>query len=120
MKKSFKLIIVIIYCIGIGIACSKKNNLAIRKPVYDVDNNGYDTVRIGKQTWLTENLKVTRYRDSSKMDKIIDSAQWVDTKRGAYCAYNGDEAIAKQFGYLYNGYAALNPKLALVGYHVFT
>ena len=31
--------------------------------VTDIDGNEYSTIQIGNQTWMVENLKVTRYRN---------------------------------------------------------
>jgi hypothetical protein len=35
--------------------------------VTDIDGNGYYSVRIGSQVWLSENLKTTRYRNGNSI-----------------------------------------------------
>lgn len=89
--------------------------------IKDVDGNAYDTVRIGKQTWMVQNLKVTHYRDGSAITVITDNAAWLDTPNGAgaMCYYNNDAANATTYGALYNWEAAASSKgLAPAGWHV--
>jgi uncharacterized protein (TIGR02145 family) len=42
----------------------------------DYDGNIYYTVKIGTQTWMVENLKVTHYRNGNPIANITDSATW--------------------------------------------
>lgn len=74
----------------------------------DGDNNLYHSVTIGTQTWLTENLKTTRYSDGTAIPFLPDNAAWAATVTGAYCDYNNTPANSTIYGRLYNWYAADN------------
>jgi len=96
-------------------AMGKTNN----KIVKDIDGNVYKTLTIGTQTWMAENLKVTKYRDGTPIPLIIDSAAWRELKSGAYCNYDNDTAKADIYGRLYNFYAVVDPKnICPKGWHV--
>ncbi len=87
----------------------------------DVDGNVYTTVKIGNQVWLVENLKTTRYNDSTAIPLISDGISWDSTVTPAYGWYGNDEASYKAtFGALYNWYAVNTGKLAPSGWHVST
>ena len=58
--------------------------------ITDIDGNVYDTVVIGTQKWLKQNLKVTKYRDGTSIPEVTDSTTWVGLSTGALCAYNND------------------------------
>jgi uncharacterized protein (TIGR02145 family) len=89
-------------------------------PVYDIDGNGYDTVNIGSQVWLKQNLKTTRYNDGAAIPNIIDSCIWSGLSTGAMCWYNNDSATyGDTYGALYNWYAVVSPSdLCPTGWHV--
>jgi len=71
----------------------------------DADGNSYNTVKIGNQIWLKENLKTTKFNDGTPIPLITDSANWVSSKAPAYCWYNNDEEKYKPiYGALYNWY----------------
>ena len=45
--------------------------------VSDIDGNVYQTVKIGDQWWMAENLKVTKYRNGEAIQKITDNSEWI-------------------------------------------
>ena len=72
--------------------------------VTDIDGNVYETVQIGNQLWMKENLKVTHYNDGSEIPTGLDNATWTSTNEGAYVFYDDDPANAEIYGNLYNWY----------------
>ncbi|MEI6754620.1 MAG: fibrobacter succinogenes major paralogous domain-containing protein [Paludibacter sp.] len=89
--------------------------------VTDVDGNVYNTVTIGTQTWMIENLRTTHYNDNLAITLVTDSSVWGNSTTGAYCWYNNDSATFKtSSGALYNWYAVNTTKLAPIGWHVAT
>jgi uncharacterized protein (TIGR02145 family) len=87
--------------------------------VTDIDGNVYQTVTIGTQVWMKENLRVTHYRNGEAIPNIIDRTAWVLNDGGAYCNYNDDTSTAAVYGRLYNWYAVANGNiLAPSGWHV--
>ena len=65
-------------------------NFSTSFTVTDIDGNIYDTVHIGSQVWLKQNLKVSKYRNGDSIPNIIDSTQWNNLTTNAYCNYNND------------------------------
>ena len=87
--------------------------------VTDVDGNTYNTISIGNQTWLTENLKVTKYNDQVPISLVLDDASWSTQTEPAYCYYQGDIANANGYGNLYNWHVVNNAKnVCPSGYYV--
>ena len=87
--------------------------------VRDIDGNVYQTIKIGDQLWMAENLKVTHYRNGEEIPNLISDSSWVNDTLGAYCAYDNDEKCVDTCGYLYNWYAVNNPNgLAPEGWHI--
>ncbi|HRX30931.1 MAG: fibrobacter succinogenes major paralogous domain-containing protein [Bacteroidales bacterium] len=89
--------------------------------VTDADGNVYNTIGIGGQIWMAENLKVTHYRNGDPIDNVPDYTIWYVSYSGAYCDYNGDEGISNTYGKLYNWYAVTDSRgIAPDGWHVAT
>ena len=81
--------------------------------VMDTDGNGYYSVVIGDQVWISKNLLTTRYNDG---DTIPD---WKFATLDGYCCYNNDEVVLKRtYGVLYNWFAVNTGKLCPAGWHV--
>lgn len=86
--------------------------------VKDYDGNVYHVIKIGDQYWLQENLKTTHYADGTEIPNVTDSFTWRYLSTGAYCWYDNDQANKEKFGALYNGYAMLESKKFIIGYHI--
>jgi uncharacterized protein (TIGR02145 family) len=87
--------------------------------VTDIDGNVYQTVTIGSQEWMAENLKVTHYRNGDPIPNVTDNGTWSDLTTGAYCDYNNDVNNVATYGRLYNWYAADDSRnIAPEGWHV--
>jgi hypothetical protein len=82
--------------------------------VTDIDDNVYETILIGEQWWMAENLRVARCRNGDEMYTGLNNWLWGNIIAGAYSIYlhykveDGDtfEEILKAYGELYNCYAA--------------
>ncbi len=85
----------------------------------DIDGNEYKTVQIGKQVWMAENLRVTRYSNGTSIPQVTDNAEWLALGNNytdkAFCYYNNTSANAKSFGALYTWAAAMNGKANATG-----
>jgi uncharacterized protein (TIGR02145 family) len=90
--------------------------------VVDYDGNVYDTVLIGTQVWMKQNLKVTHYNNGLLIPNVPDSVTWGSLTTGARCYYNNDSvAWNPVYGALYNGYAINDASnICPVGWHVST
>jgi len=87
--------------------------------IEDMDGNVYNTITIGTQTWMAENLKVTHYRDGTAIPNLTLKSDWIGTSSGAYCYYDNDSSSADTFGVLYNWYAVDDSRnIAPDGWHV--
>lgn len=84
----------------------------------DIDGNTYKTVIIGTQTWMAENLKVTKYNDGTNIPNVTDAAEWEDLTSGALCDYDNTPSNSATYGKLYNWYAVNTGKLCPSGWHV--
>ncbi len=77
--------------------------------VTDIDGNVYNTVLIGNQCWIKENLKVTHYPNGDEIPYISDNGEWIDlvdnNTDDAYCFYDNDTNI--EYGALYSYAAAI-------------
>lgn len=82
----------------------------------DFDGNVYDTVMIGTQVWMKQNLNVTHY---SNGDPLPNVAFYAHSFTGAYSNYYDRPDTSKIYGRLYNWYALNdNRNIAPKGWHV--
>lgn len=78
--------------------------------VTDIDGNVYQTVIIGNQEWMAENLRVTRYNNEDNIPTDLSNAAWSSTTSGAYAIYNNNTNMLQAYGRLYNWYAVDDPR----------
>lgn len=86
----------------------------------DIEGNPYLTVNIGLQTWMVENLRTTRYNDSTLIPLNTNLSQWTSLTTPYYCWYNNDSLTYSNINYgaLYNYYTVSTGKLCPTGWHV--
>jgi len=81
--------------------------------VTDNDGNEYETVIIGDQEWMAENLRVETYSDGTPIPTGLDDSDWENDNAGAYALYPHEDVegidspaeMAETYGYLYNWHA---------------
>ncbi|NQU86204.1 MAG: fibrobacter succinogenes major paralogous domain-containing protein [Mariniphaga sp.] len=87
--------------------------------VTDIDGNTYNTVQIGTQCWMNENLKTTTYNNGTPIPNVTSNSAWSNLTTGAYVWYNNDITWKDLYGGLYNWYATVDPNgLCPSGWHV--
>jgi uncharacterized protein (TIGR02145 family) len=87
--------------------------------VTDIDGNTYHAVSIGTQIWMTENLRVTHYRNGEALWTAYSNEMWMDLVSGASCVYEDNLINEPTYGRLYNWYAVDDSRgLAPEGWHI--
>ena len=76
--------------------------------VTDVDGNVYNTVQIGNQCWMKENLRTTRYSDGTNIPLGSDTS----TTTGYRYDYTNSAISFEQRGYLYNWKAVMRNSIS--------
>jgi uncharacterized protein (TIGR02145 family) len=104
----------------LAISCKKEKTPEKIWALYDKDGNGYDTVKIGTQFWMKQNLNTSHYRNGDPIPQITSESIWASLTTGAWCWYNNDSATyATTYGKLYNYYALIDSRgLAPEGWHI--
>lgn len=80
------------------------------------------TISIGKQIWMTQNLNVDKFRNGDKIRHAKTVEEWknaANNKQPAWCYYDNDPSNGEKYGKLYNWYAVRDSRgLAPKGFHV--
>jgi uncharacterized protein (TIGR02145 family) len=85
----------------------------------DIDGNVYNTVQIGNQCWMKENLKTTTYSNGTPIPNITDNQEWTTISTGAYAWQENDISWKNVYGAIYNWYTTVDPNgLCPDGWHV--
>ena len=86
--------------------------------IADVDGNTYNTVTIGTQVWMADNLATTKYRNNSGIPNVTSDALWIAATTPAYCWYNNDIGNKTAYGAMYNWFTVNTGNLCPTGWHV--
>lgn len=112
--KVFQIAMLLVIVLAAGFtSCEKEKNEdpnLNKDTVKDIEGNVYKTVTIGLQTWMSENLKATKYANGTAIPQITDGNAWGNLRNNdthkAYCFYNNDASLG--YGVLYTYAAASN------------
>lgn len=72
--------------------------------VVDVDGNVYNTITIGTQVWLRENLRTSRYSDGTSIPEKNMNTDWINPSP-AVSSYENNRKLDDVQGKVYNWYA---------------
>lgn len=89
--------------------------------ITDIDGNVYDTITIGTQTWMVQNLKTTRYRNGDLIGTTSPATLNISTISNAQYqwAYDGKGSNVATYGRLYTWYTATDSRgVCPTGWHV--
>jgi len=104
---------VLIYPIAFGQPCPGTPT------VTDIDGNVYQTVLIGSQCWMAENMKVTSYNNGAIIPNVKEANEWLNLLTGAYVWYDNDPSWKNPYGALYNWFTVVDPNgLCPEGWHI--
>lgn len=78
--------------------------------VSDREGNLYNTVTIGDQIWLKENLRVQSFNDGTTIPNVPLNEDWANLTTPGLAWYNNDQATYGEYGLLYNGYVVASSK----------
>ena len=85
----------------------------------DIDGNTYNTVLIGTQNWMAENLKVTKYKNGNVITYVSNDSNWAGLTSGAHGYYNNSSSNLNTYGILYNWHAVNDSRgICPEGWHV--
>lgn len=131
MKKPFQIALLTILSLSL-VQCSKDENTEPdtipRETATDADGNVYQTIEMGDQVWMLENLKTTTYNDGSQINEWTPGVDW----------YNGNDSLDyfqwastadlnnvypeelefDHYGAVYNHFALGSGKLAPTGWRI--
>jgi uncharacterized protein (TIGR02145 family) len=82
----------------------------------------FKSVKIGTQTWMTENLNVLTFRNGDPIPEAKTDEEWKragENKQTAWCYYENDPKNGSKYGKLYNWYAVNDSRgLAPASWHI--
>jgi uncharacterized protein (TIGR02145 family) len=94
------------------------NEISVLTKLADDDGNTYNTVVIGSQIWMAENLKTTKYFGGAAITRVSGDAAWAALTTPGYDWFGDDVANKPVYGALYNWFAVNGGNLCPTGWKV--
>ncbi|GAA4812114.1 fibrobacter succinogenes major paralogous domain-containing protein [Litoribaculum gwangyangense] len=132
MKSFIRLNIILLLLFSL--ACSKDDNLPnseLELTVTDADGNIYNTIKMGNQIWMLENLKTTKYNDGSPITLYTFEEHGINwgslNNQEAFYQWASTEDLNNvvdqelpfdYYGAMYNHFAIESGKLAPEGWRI--
>jgi uncharacterized protein (TIGR02145 family) len=95
---------------------------AVFAQVNNTTNSSFETVKIGTQSWMLENLRVSHFRNGDEIPQARTKEEWQkagEEGKPVWCYYDDDPDNDVTYGKLYNWYAVHDTRgLAPQGWHV--
>jgi len=121
INKIHKFILNVIIATALFLSSCKKDEpverIIERGTLTDVEGSTYNTVKIGNQWWMAENLKTSQFNDGTPIQYVgIDESDiiWADATVATYTYINDS-----LFGYLYSSSVMSDAKnVAPIGWHI--
>lgn len=104
-----------------GESLGEQVNLITPGTIVDSDNNEYETVKIGSQLWMAENLRTTLYLNGDPISTTVPATKDIvsETSPKYQWSYDGDDANTLVYGKLYTWYVITdNRKVCPIGWHI--
>jgi uncharacterized protein (TIGR02145 family) len=87
--------------------------------ITDIEGHVYNTIGIGSQIWMIENLHTTLLNDGTQIELVGDDLLWNRTISPGYCWYKNDSTtFGITYGSLYNFHTVATGLLCPTGWHV--
>jgi uncharacterized protein (TIGR02145 family) len=85
----------------------------------DVEGTIYKTIQIGDQTWMAENLKVSKFNDASVINEVLLPLSIGNGGNPAWCYFNDSIQYNERLGKLYNVNVITSTKnVCPTGWHI--
>ncbi len=104
----------IILMLPIFTNCKKDPGSQDNLTIQDLDGNIYNTIQIGDQVWMSENLRTTHYANGTEIVCIADENAWgsLSITDKAMCYYANSITNGESYGALYTWAAAMNGEVS--------
>jgi uncharacterized protein (TIGR02145 family) len=121
MKFKFEISLAVVVTILLVIAAGCKKEDDLPTAVKDIDGNEYETIKIGTQVWMKQNLMTIHFRNGDPVPTTQNPTEDIseETDPIYQWTYNAVENNAFEYGRLYTWYAVTDPRgLCPEGWHV--